>query len=79
LEPRLAATGAAVELTGDAPFFWAGYLLVDLGRAVPAAARAPAAAPAAKPVPSEDPPEDAKPPAAPAPAKPKVGPRPKRD
>ncbi len=79
LEPRLAAAGAAVELTADPPFFWAGYLLVDLGRAVPAAARAPAAAPAAKPVPSDDPPEDAKPPAAPAPPKPKVAPRPKRD
>ena len=64
LEPRLNAAGAAVELTADPPYFWAGYLLVDLGRSPPAAPRAPAAAPAAKPVPSDDPPEEAKPPAA---------------
>ena len=71
LEPRLNATGAAVELTADYPFFWAGYMLVDLGRAAPAAARAPAAAPAVKPAPGKAPPDEAKPPAAQAPAKPK--------
>jgi tetratricopeptide (TPR) repeat protein len=72
LEPRLSSAGAAVELTAAPPFFWAGYMLVDLGRAPPAAPRA-APPPAAKPVPSDDPPEDAAPPAA-APGK-----KPKRD
>lgn len=65
LEPRLSSAGAAVELTAEPPFFWAGYLLVDLGRTSPGAPRAapaPAAPPAAKPAPSDDPPEAGAPP-----------------
>ena len=76
LEPRLNAAGAAAELTADPPYFWAGYLLVDLGRSAPAAPRAPAAVPAAKPVP---PPDAVKPPAVPAPVKRKGAAKPKRN
>ena len=75
LEPRLSASGAAVELTAAAPFFWAGYLLVDLGPVLPASARVPVAAPAPKPEPAEAEPGAAPPPAPPAaaePAKPKA-------
>jgi CHAT domain-containing protein len=60
LEPRLSSAGA-VELTGEAPFFWAGYMLVDLGRAPPAVVRPAPPAPAPKPAPSDDPPGNAAP------------------
>lgn len=66
LEPRLSSANAAVELTAEPPFFWAGYLLVDLGRTLPGAADAAPVAPdppaANKPVPNDDPPEAAAPP-----------------
>jgi len=78
LEPRLTASGSAVELNADAPFFWAGYLPIDLGRAPPAAARVPAPAPPPKPEPTDKaepgaaPPAEAPPPAAAEPVKPKA-------
>lgn len=65
LEPRLSAAGGAVELTGEPPFFWGGYLLADLGRAPaePPAVPPPAAPakPAAEKPAAEKPAAEAKP------------------
>jgi len=55
LEPRLSAAGGAMELTADHPFFWAGYLLADLGTGSPAPPPVPPAPAAGKP-PAEVPP-----------------------
>jgi tetratricopeptide (TPR) repeat protein len=74
LEPRLSSAGAAVELTAEPPFFWAGYMLVDLGRASATGPRVALPPPAAKAVPS-DPPEDAAPQAAPGKAPPAAKPK----
>lgn len=63
LEPRLNPAGAP-ELTGEAPFFWAGYLLADLGNATTPAPHPAAAAPAAPPAAPAAPPPAAPPPAA---------------
>jgi len=61
LEPRLSAAGGAVELTAEAPFFWAGYLLADLGRASPTPPAVPPAPDAGKPPAEAKPDADAKP------------------
>lgn len=61
LEPRLSAAGGAVELMADHPFFWAGYMLVDIGTGAAAPPAAPPAPAAAKPPAAAPPPAAAKP------------------
>ena len=61
LEPRLSTAGGPVELTADHPFFWAGYLLADLGRASPAPPAVPPAPAAGKPPAEAKPAAEAKP------------------